>query len=98
METTVTLTQVLLAGAGTLITVLFAGNLFFIVRLVNKIDESNQQGLENTESIKHLSRLLESFKDVHREISELKIEVGVLKVQLKMRMEKDLQKGAVLTQ
>lgn len=79
-------TEVLFAVGGTMISLLLAGNIFFIKRLIDRIDSTGEKASAALRGVEDQARTLIEIKTEIKEMRRLEIDVAVLKSFLNMKV------------
>ncbi len=72
--------QAILIGVASL---LFAGNIYFIKRLVDKVDKNNSSNERMEISMKHFHTQLSDIKQDIKDLRKIELDVAVLKSKLR---------------
>lgn len=71
----------LISILGGAVTLLLAGNLYFIKRLVDKLELTSAQGLQVSQTVNGIGNQLREIKADIKDLRRIEIEVAVLKAQ-----------------
>lgn len=78
--------ELLIAGGATVISLLLAGNIYFVKRLIDKIDATSEKASEAIRGVKDQGKMLSEIKSELKDLRRLEIDVAVVKSALGVKI------------